>query len=197
MKLRAHVLVFATLAFSALTFGQYAEDDPTQVYYFSNFGPLPGGILGDATINIVNTGASGGDINVDFYVFAPDEQLISCCSCLLTANGLGTSISVINEILDNTLTPALPPTSLTVKLVATNSSGLATGMRAWGTGLHAAPTTPATYQVTESPFLAANIGGTSELANDVKYCNFIKYNGSGFGICNPTGDIQGHCKGSQ
>src|ERR1700693_2910976 len=107
MKLHAHMLVFATLAFSAVAFGQYAKDDPTQVHYFSNLGPLGGGITGDAFINMTNTGASGGSICVDVYTFAPDEQEISCCACPITANGLQ-SLDVNLDLISNTLTPAVP-----------------------------------------------------------------------------------------
>ena len=112
MKLRAHMLVFATLAFSALAFGQFADEDPTQVAYFSNLGPLGGGITGDAFINITNTGASGGSICVNVYAFAPDEQEISCCTCPITANGLQ-SLDVDLDLISNTLTPAVP-NSITV-----------------------------------------------------------------------------------
>src|ERR1041385_8242646 len=52
--------------------------------------------IGDSTVQITNTGANGaalvgpgfggaaGNICANVYVFAPDEQLISCCSTLVT-----------------------------------------------------------------------------------------------------------------
>jgi hypothetical protein len=198
MNLRIHMLVLATLAFSALAFGQYAVDDPTQVHYFSNLGVLATGAVGDGFINITNTGASGGSICVNVYTFAPDEQEISCCTCPITANGLQ-SLDVDADLISNTLTPAVP-TSVTVKLVATSQascnaaaqpalSDLAVGMRAWGTNLHAAPTSPVTFQVTETPFLTADIAVGSnnhisdELKSDVQLCKFIGLLGSGYGVC--------------
>jgi hypothetical protein len=195
MKLRGYMLILATLAFSAVAFGQFAYEDATQVQYFSNLGALPGGATGNAVINITNTGASGGSICVNVYAFAPDEQEVSCCTCPITANGLA-SLDVGADLISNVLTPAVP-SSITVKLVATignpcnaasplSPGDLAPGMRAWGTDLHAAPA--GGFQVTESPFLTADIGGdwhgvTSELTYDSTLCKFIGALGSGYGVC--------------
>ena len=35
----------------------------------------------DTTLYITNAGASGTDLCADIYVFAPDAQMLSCCSC--------------------------------------------------------------------------------------------------------------------
>jgi hypothetical protein len=184
MKLRAHMLVFATLAFSAVAFGQYAIDDPTQVHYFSNLN------IGDSYINMTNTGSSGASICVNVYTFAPDEQEISCCSCPITVNGLN-SLSVFNDLISNVLTPSVP-TSVTVELSATTvpvtgcnaavPGTASTGLRAWGTDLHAAPGLPVTYQVTETAFLTSNLGPAQVITN-AELCHFIGVLGSGFGIC--------------
>jgi hypothetical protein len=55
-------------------------------------------------------------------------------------------------------------------------------MRAWGTTLHAAPTSPVTYQVTETAFSQAGLSA-AELTRVTSFCGFIQANGSGFGIC--------------
>src|SRR5438270_12281235 len=94
-------LVLATLAVSGLALAQSTTlapsvgpvslDAPFQVNYASNLN------LGDSVINITNTGAAGaglaagsmtGALCANVYAFSPDEQLISCCSCPVTANGL-------------------------------------------------------------------------------------------------------------
>jgi len=155
-------------------------------HYFSNLDK------GDSVINLGNDGSSGGSICVNVYTFAPDEQLISCCACPITPNGLA-SLSVQSDLISNVLTPAVP-TSVTVKLIATNAAacnaaGLGgpagspvNGLDAWGSTLHAAPTTPVSYQVTETPFTPYT-PGSSELVTEGADCFFIGRLGSGFGIC--------------
>jgi uncharacterized repeat protein (TIGR01451 family) len=165
-----------------------------QIRYTSNVS------VGDSVVNITNTGAGStvglptqnGNLCVNVYTFSPDEQLISCCSCLVTPNGLA-SLSARNDLISNTLTPAVP-TSIVVKLVASGATScnastvgstanpLALGLAAWGTTIHALPGTPAAYGVTETPFTPANLSA-SELARITALCGFIQANGSGFGIC--------------
>jgi hypothetical protein len=193
-------IFLAATAFSAAAFAQpnATLDSPFQVRYASNLA------VGDSVINITNSGARGatlpsgttatitGALCVNVYAFSPDEQLISCCSCPVTPNGL-VSLSARQDLISNTLTPAVP-TSIVIKLLATAPVGgtcvnsaaspgaLATGMVAYGTTLHAAPTTPVTYSVTETPFTPATLSA-GELTRLTSLCNFILANGSGFGVC--------------
>jgi hypothetical protein len=161
-------------------------------------------------INLTNTGTlallggpgaltTTGNICVNVYTFDASEELISCCSCLVTPNGLN-SLSARADLISNTLTPGVP-TSIVIKLVASRPLGLspagtggtcnaasptpltvAPGMRAWGTTLHALPTTPVQYGVTETPFQTAPLS-VAELTKLTTFCGFIQANGSGFGIC--------------
>ena len=173
------LLVLATLVCASVAF---AQADAFQVRYASNLN------IGDSVINITNAGTSGGNICANVYTFSPDEQLISCCSCVVTPNAL-VSLSANSDLVSNTLTPA-HPTSIVVKLLATTGGAcnaaapgaLAGGLRAWGTTLHAAPTTPVSYQVTETEFSQAGLSA-GELARISSFCGFIQSNGSGFGIC--------------
>jgi hypothetical protein len=178
MKLRH--LFLAALACSTVAFAQ--ADSSFQVRYASNLN------IGDSVVNITNTGASGGNICVNVYTFSPDEQLISCCSCTVTPNAL-VSLSAKTDLVSNTLTPAVP-NSIVIKLLATTSGpcnaatpGVQTnGLAAWGTTLHAQPTTPVTFATTETAFTPATLSA-SELARISSFCGFIQANGSGFGIC--------------
>ncbi|MBY0508383.1 MAG: hypothetical protein K2X03_31015 [Bryobacteraceae bacterium] len=179
----------------------FLPTDGYQVRYMSNLN------LADSVINLTNTGARGaglaagttatttGAICVNVYAFSPDEQMVSCCSCPVTPNGL-VSLSAQRDLVSNTLTPAVP-TSLVVKLLATvpvnnsctgsaaavNAANLAPGLLAWGTTIKAPDT------VVETPFLPAtlSLGGAGdnigELARLQQLCNFINSNGSGFGVC--------------
>ncbi len=171
------------------SFGAY------QVRYAANLN------IGDSVIDLTNTGASStvatptqnGNLCVNAYIFSPDEQLVSCCACLVTPDAL-LSLSVNNDLLSNTLTPG-SPTSVVVKLLATNggstasscnagtagtgTSSLANGLSAWGTTLHASPNG---YSTAETPFVSATLS-TVELTRITTLCGLIEADGSGYGIC--------------
>jgi hypothetical protein len=196
--------VLAALALTACAFGQVGNvtvDSPFQVRYASNLN------IGDSVINITNSGARGaglaagtsasttGAICVNVYAFSPDEQMISCCSCPVTPNGL-VSLSARQDLISNTLTPAVP-TSIVVKLLAgapvggTCSGSAAnplgggdpvSGMLAYGTTVHAGAVAGSEAAVTETPFSPATLSA-GELGRLQSLCTFINANGSGFGIC--------------
>jgi len=200
MKLR-YLSIFAAMTLcsvAALAQGG-GQDGFFQVRYASN---LP---IGDSVINATNTGASStvafptqnGNICMNVYTFSPDEQLISCCSCPITPDGL-VSLSARNDLISNTLTPGVP-TSIVIKLLAsagapacnastvgTDGNQLRQGLAAWGTTIHALPVTPGTpattYGVTETAFTNATLSA-AELTRITQLCGFIQTNGSGFGIC--------------
>jgi hypothetical protein len=207
-----HSLRNALLATFALSMAAFAQrnvtvDAPYQVRYASNLN------VGDSVINITNSGARGaglaagtsasttGAICVNVYAFSPDEQMISCCSCPVTPNGL-VSLSSRQDLISNTLTPAVP-TSIVVKLYATvpvggscngsaaNPGQATSGMLAWGTTVHAGAAAGSAAVVTETAFSPASLSrgtedgtvGIGELARLTSLCTFINANGSGFGIC--------------
>ena len=200
MNIRIYTLIGISLSVVS-AFGQ-AADTPFQVRYASNLA------VGDSVINMTNTGASStlafptqnGNICANVYTFSPDEQLISCCACPITPDGLA-SLSARNDLISNTLTPGVP-TSIVVKLVAsaagtgttacnastvgTGANLLVTGLAAWGTTIHALPVTPGspatTYGVTETAFTPSTLSA-AELTRITTLCSFNQINGSGFGIC--------------
>ncbi len=165
--------------------------------------------IGESYLNITNTGANGasllgpgfgaatGNICVNVYAFDPAEELISCCSCLVTPDqtvGLG-----VNRDLTSKTLSGLIPISVTVKLLTslaggdgsdascTNSAAtvpnatLANGLAAWGTTLHSNPA--GGYSMTENALTASTLS-QSELASIGGRCASIIGNGSGFGVCN-------------
>ena len=200
MHFRNVLLVALVVAMAA--FAQpITADSPFQVKYAAN--PA----AGESWINIVNTGANGapllgpgfggaaGNTCVNVYAFSPDEQLISCCSCLITPNGV-VQLGVNRDLTIKTLTGVVP-SSVVVKLVNTvvgagtscaNSAALAggagfplaTGMAAWGTTLHEA--VGGGYATTETAFTPATLSA-GELASITGRCSSILGNGSGFGVC--------------
>lgn len=160
-----------------------APSDAFLVRYAANLS------VGDSYVDITNTGRSGGNLCANVYTFDPAEELISCCTCSVTPNGLQ-SLSVRNSLISNPLTPAIP-SSVAIKILASTgacnaatvtTATLAAGLRAWGTTLHALPTTPLTYGTTETPFTNSSLSA-SELSHITSFCGFIQSDGSGFGIC--------------
>lgn len=183
-----------------------------QARYFANLG------AGDSYIYLSNDGSfvtqdSAGsttrNLCVNVYTFDANEEMISCCTCPITPNGLK-SLSVKNDLVSNTLTPGVP-LAVVVELVATTQvftttngstalttncdatippdSGLLSGeqtsrvgaMHAWGTAPHLNSSSGA-YSLTETEFSHAALGRT-ELSNLTQTCGFINSVGSGFGIC--------------
>jgi hypothetical protein len=200
MHLRNVILAALVCAMVAFAQNPITADSPFQVRYAAN------GAAGESYINIVNTGANGapllgpgfgtqsGNICANVYAFSPDEQLVSCCSCLLTPNQVS-KLGVNSDLLYRTLTGQIP-TSTVIKLVSTlagdgsgtsctNSAAkldtltIVGGMLAWGTTLHAQG---AAFVTTETPFLPATLSG-QEKASISGRCAAILGNGSTYGVC--------------
>ena len=170
-----------------------AQPDAYQVHYFSNAGQ-------DGTaVNITNNGANVGNVSdptgticANVYVFDSRNpaELVACCACPIVAHGLA-HLSGKGDLIGNTLTPELP-TSITVAIYATLDTGTCdasapglnhvSGLREWGTTLHALPTIPVTYAMTETEFSDGPLSA-SDLNNISATCGFIQSDGSGFGIC--------------
>jgi len=196
-------VLFAVVASSALAFSQtytVGLDSPFQVSYAAN----PS--AGESYINIINTGANGnallgpgygtqyGNICVNVYAFAPDEQEISCCSCLVTPNSV-VNLGVNRDLTSLTLTGVVP-SSVVVKLVSTlaGTGGSGTSCNqsaaAEGTlvpGMVAYGTTPqpvgAVYNAVEHTFVPSTLS-KGEWDSITGRCASILGNGSSFGVCN-------------
>jgi hypothetical protein len=163
--------------------------------------------IGESYIDITNTGTNGasllgpgfgtasGNICVNVYAFDAGEELISCCSCLVTPDET-VNLGVNRDLTVKTLTGVVP-TSATVKLFATlagtngsgttctnsaataTTAGIVSGLAAWGTRLHAQGTS---YATTETPFTGTSFNA-GDLASLTGRCSSILGNGSGFGVC--------------
>src|SRR5690349_16106947 len=142
MSLKRSIILLAFPVVMALAQNPVATDSSYQVRYASNLN------LGESQINITNTGASASttgfpagpeapNLCVNVYTFSPDEQLVACCSCVVSPNAL-VNLGVNRDLIINTLTPA-HPTSVVVKLLATSGTGTCNPATA-GTG-SSVPTT--------------------------------------------------------
>jgi hypothetical protein len=168
--------------------------DAFQVRYAANL------LVGESFVDMVNDGAANGaPICVSVYGFDNNEELLDCCTCSITANGLA-SIPVHAGVLANTLTGKVPASAV-IKLVVTNDApanctvagaaangvttatrGFSPGLRAWGTTLHA--TVSGGYSSTETPFaFAGDELSAAEYTHLTSFCNFINLDGTTQGIC--------------
>ena len=163
---------------------------------------------GESYINISNSGSSGlpvvnpgsggaeGNTCVNVYAFSTDEQLVACCSCLVTPNGL-VNLGVTRDLTTYTATGS-SPTSVVVRLLTSlagtggtgtscnNSAATITAAQlagstlAWGTTLYPSP--GGNFAITERPF-SPGVLSTQELASITARCTGIVNTGSGYGIC--------------
>jgi len=194
--------VFAVAAYGQTAVTPLGQDTGYQIRYAANL------FVGDSVVNMTNSGASStsgypvsnGNLCANIYTYSPEEQLVSCCSCYVTPNGL-MSLSTKQDLISNTLTP-LVPSSVVIKIIGTKASvttqcnaaqagqpgnsDVVPGLIAWGTTIHALPATVSTpagsFGVTESAFVPATLS-FSELYRMTALCGFIQANGSGYGIC--------------
>ncbi len=186
--LRHITIVLAIFALAAVASAQIvpAPADAFQVQYVANLN------VGESYINLVNAGTvngfdPAGNICANIYAHTPDQQLIACCACPVTPNGVKT-LSAKVDLFTNTLTPGVANDGV-VKIIAATTcnpasvapEAMVSGLRAWRTTLHLNTTTGA-YQLTENVFQNAPLSET-ELLKETTYCGFIQANGSGFGIC--------------
>src|ERR1700693_5164655 len=169
-----------------------------------------------SNINVTNAGTRGGydagdifgrpfgGVCVNAYYFDPNEELLSCCSCYVSPNGLH-SFSLQKDFLANLLTPG-SETAGTVLLVGSSAAANGTcdtqaalwttgvlegGLRAWMTELHNNTSVgPTAYQMTEIRFRRVNLS-ESEQAKVRQLCGSIVTNGSKHGVCNscPTSGL--------
>lgn len=209
-------LLTIALSFTATAALGFAQSTPVSLDNSFQTGYATNLNNADAVVNINNTGATGavtsltgfrtgvgiktdilivggnGNICVNVYAMASDEQEVSCCSCPVTPDGL-VSLSVNNDLLNNPLTPATV-TSVVIKLYATEPIGNscsgsaalsgvppAPGLSAWGTTTHLI--TGLTTGATENPFTPST-PSAGELTKLQSFCAFAIANGSGYGICN-------------
>jgi hypothetical protein len=171
-----------------------AHEGDRDAYYLGYYGGAPG-----AEVFIVNPGSSGGysyfdpfapgdpyergDLCANIYVFTSDQEMVECCSCFISPNGLRT-LNVDVDLTANPLT-STPPRSGLIKIVSsdidpsegdgacsgvmTNPAGKAEftdvagepytpegSLRTWST--HIRQTTASLFTLTEASFRHSDIG---------------------------------------
>ncbi len=163
------------------------------VYQFSYYSNRNNAAGADQTVRIINPGTQGtpitsghGTICADLYVFDATQEMIECCSCKITANGLA-ELSILHDLTQNPLTGFPAPNSGVIKLVADNRQNCneaaptpITQLGAWAS--HVQQPVLGTFITTEDQFIGAPLTDT-ELGFLGQACSFVQYLGSGKGVC--------------
>jgi len=188
------ILVIA-LAFGAVSaMAQNAPDDVYALGYYSGANTTGNP---DTTVRVINDGSAGeNDLCAAFYVFDNSQELQSCCSCPVTADGI-ISESVNRNLLGNVLTAAVnkagvikvlsvsePPTGCDAR--ASGIGTLTAGIRGWITHIQAGKTA-ATPQITEAELKDSNNTATENSDLELE-CQFLVRLGSGHGVCSCQGE---------
>lgn len=190
------VVIVAALMLAAIP--SLAQTSPYMVDYFSN-NPGPGGAA-DQQIRLVNFAATGtpltsptGDVCANVYVFDANQEMVACCSCRITPNGLLT-LSIANGLTNNPVTSVVPVNG-DVKLVSTaaNGSTACTPLTynggpldstvGFGTHLQVSGGTAAGTFITETQLAAIPVLSDVESGFLLQACQFARYLGSGKGTC--------------
>jgi len=134
--------IFGSFAFAVLVAGLLSVPAFAQVTNLDvgNYmiGYYEGASVGlpDAQMHVVNPGSNGGfgnadnspaaipaggDLCANVYVFTSDQQMISCCSCKISPNGMQ-GFSLATDLVGNPLT-GIVPLAGSIKVVASNGGG--------------------------------------------------------------------------
>ncbi len=199
------LVLVALIAMAAIpSFAQYPVYSPYLIDFFAN-NPGPGGAA-DQNVRLVNVGEFGtplsspvGDICANVYVFDANQEMVACCSCRVTPNGL-LSISVGNSLTNNPVTSVVPVAGA-VKIISTLAQGTRTctpltyngGIRpslvGWASHIETSGGTAAGTFISVSDLLgwAEVPAATGDNASEVDFlpqaCQFARYLGSGKGTC--------------
>jgi hypothetical protein len=211
------LFLFAALA--VVLVASAAAQDLYQLNYYSNRNNLNGL---DQTTRLINPGTYGtpisdgtvagipleGALCANIYVFDSTQEMLECCSCPITANGI-LQLSLINNLTQNPLTGLPAPNSGVIKVVSTlahsTPAGPACGdetdivartpvfgLLGWQT--HVQQPVLNSFVVTEDGFKGvnpfspgSNLAGTNPEVNEQAFlgqaCSFVQYLGSGKGVC--------------
>ena len=142
----------------------------------------------DTTMRITNPGSSGTDLCAMIYVFDKKQQLVECCGCPVSLNGL-LVLSLRNDLTANPLT-GIRSTDGVVSVIAADhadnpkcdaSSIIPLGILAsWSTNL--ASTGDGAYTLLEDGSASSPLSD-QQLSASQSQCSFVKTLGSGQGIC--------------
>jgi len=144
-------------------------------YYANNVAAAP-----DATVRVINDGDagafSGGNLYAGFYVFDDSEELITCCSCKVTPDGV---LSESVKAMTASAIRGTAPTRGVIKVISSSNgffpvAGVgeppaeiaAAGLRGWATHIQSTanktPNGPAPYSQAETALSDSNLTASEQ-----------------------------------
>jgi len=151
-------------------------------YYANNIAGAP-----DATVRLVNDGENSSNPNgtlwANIYVFDDSQELIECCSCPVTADGL-LSESVRRDLTNQSIRRIQPPRGV-IKVISSRTESDAStnfapnvpvpGLRGFATHIQSFnnqyPFGPAPYSQTETELADSNLTASEQLLLE-QLCKF-------------------------
>ena len=184
------VLMLAVLALATVASAQIAS--VYSLNYYSNRNNSAGA---DQVWRVINPGTAGslisanhGTVCADVFVFDSNQEMIECCQCRITANGM-LSFSVLNNLTQNPLTGFPAPNNGVIKTVADDRANCNAESPAPGPtdlllsfGTHIQQPVTGTFVTTETGDGIAPLAA-DELAFLGQACSFVHFLGSGKGVC--------------
>ena len=132
-----------------------------------------------------------GDICANIYVFDANQEMVACCSCRVTPNGL-LSLSVANGLTNNPVTSVVPVNG-EVKIISTlagakctpltYNGGIAPSIVGWASHIETSGGTAAGTFISVSELLGWPAVPDAEGAFLPQACQFAQYLGSNKGVC--------------
>jgi len=195
-----------TLMLGGNAFAQNVGDN--SVYFVTYYSNANTSGAPDGTLRIINDGdqattapegVENGTLWAAIYVFDDSQEMVDCCACLITSNGL-LSESVNKELANGSIefTARSETSRGVIKVISSASSSPTTpaplpGLRGWMTHIQATtnnlPTTKSgpgdskgPWFVTETALSDSNLSAT-ELANLGTVCSYGYTIASGPGAC--------------
>ena len=187
-----------TLIMGGSAFAQNVGD--STVYFVTYYSNANVSGAPDGTLRLINDGdqateasegVENGTLWADIYVFDDSQEMISCCSCYVSSDGL-LSESVNKELANNSLTftGRAEVQRGVIKVISDRYLGNQesptplTGLRGWMTHIQATTNIPekGPWFVTEAALADSNLGSI-ELTNLGTLCSYGLTIGSGYGTC--------------
>jgi hypothetical protein len=206
------LLPMQAIAFALAMTSAVAQKAPDNVYALGYYSSANTTGNPDTTVRVINDGSAGeADLCAAFYILDSSEELQSCCSCPVTADGI-ISESVNNNLLGNVLTVKVNNTGV-IKVLSTATAiggpsecspsaqytGAPTpGIRGWITHIQVGPTSiddtkptakavAAEAQITEDDLKDSNYA-TLETGDLKLECQYLIRLGGGHGVCSCTAE---------